>query len=189
MLSSYSARLCSRTDARRKGRSNGSVMRGNEPAKQRTNRDFQIGPAAWRDKAASGAAAARHFRNGAGNCDGNQSHEFKCKQDHDHAKPLSPTVRRKQVRFQTQLLCFQLDADAKERFSFSNRGQVSLSGHIFPVIVLTDDTANKSNGAPDNRRPKKHPRPMPCSDGSTHLRCAPSKTARRHSFFHEAVSC
>jgi hypothetical protein len=49
------------------------------------------------------------------------------------------------VSFQTQLLCFQLDADTKERFSVTHCGQVSLSRHKFPVIVLTRDAVKKSN--------------------------------------------
>jgi hypothetical protein len=49
------------------------------------------------------------------------------------------------VRVQNQLLCFQLDADEKERFCVTYCGQVSLSRHIFPVIVLTPVAVKKAN--------------------------------------------
>jgi hypothetical protein len=52
--------------------------------KRRTNRYREIGRLARRKRVTSGAAATRNARNGAGNCNGYQSHEFKCKQDHDH---------------------------------------------------------------------------------------------------------
>jgi hypothetical protein len=65
---------------------------GKESARKRTTSGFTVAPAACRLYAVSRPSAARDARNGTGNRDGNQSHEFKCKQNQDHDKPLSETV-------------------------------------------------------------------------------------------------
>lgn len=68
--------------------------------------------------------------------------------------------------------------------------QVSVTRDILPVMVLLSDLPKDRLWAAEYLYPQMLAKgSMPCLAESTRPRYEPSGTARRHSSFHEAVSC
>lgn len=109
------------------------------------------------------------------------------------ANPLFRQWTERQVSFQRLALYFHQDTRSRGKTSVSRRGQLSRGRHIFPVMVLPSAVSKE---VPKQAEPGHNSinegmlrQPTPCSGGSIHPRCAPSRTAPRHSSSHVAASC
>jgi len=137
--------------------------------------------------ARSVSATAFHSRNLTGDCERNQSHHCKRKDDDNHGKLPSDHTKKKGRPASKLNLCL-INNLHRECMKFCSQEWTSVRHNALSSSSST--RLQRSNSSPDrNGSPQETQPVMPYSAGLIHPPYAPSRTAPRHSSFREAASC